>query len=230
MTEEELNIVKYLSSFSALASLHIFFKNDQMQQQNSSFDGTDFESFSLQNIFVHSLFRQRCPLLQRLDLYELKAGATITKLVCSLDDSDPMPPLLGSPALDNYGFTAITKLNLKLSYDYKGWKEMVIEYPLSCCPNLFTFLLDVEFGDAESNLLDTFWWKGTFAPNKKLQRVSLQLHYRTDDLDNYPLEDDVIERFLTSTYFAQLKVTASYVEGGNSEYLELHYFIKNFES
>lgn len=163
------------------------------------------------------------------------------ELNCSNDDSYLMPTQLGSsadPVLVNYGFsfiinngfTLITKLNLKLSYTATIYTEMFIERSLACSANLFTFLLDFEFGNPNNHLLDSVWWQQTFAWNKKLRRISLQLHYRTDDLMNYPCEDEVIERFLLSAYFAQLNVTVSCEEGGNSEYLELHYFIKNCEN
>ena len=300
LTEDELNIVNHLSSFSALTSLYISFNTDQRKERDFNtpeynlgttgwntiehneieekysevgecrrlISGSDAMKIDLEDRFIQILFHQSCPLLQQLYVYGIKIRSKIMNITFGfyfpsllyihmnkinlflaiqiLDrcnrlrsfsselyhNDEPISSEIATtfmqngPGLNNKSLTAMTKLDLKLSDCMDVWRNKFLKCLLSCCANLCTFLIDVQYASYEIIFFDANWWTKVLASNKKLQRISLQLHYETRDcVTDYSKE--VIRSFRSSNFFTQLKVNVTCDEDGDFPYLEYHFSIKN---
>ncbi|CAF3221049.1 unnamed protein product [Rotaria sp. Silwood2] len=104
---------------------------------------------------------------------------------------------------------AMTALNLKWSsYDDFNWWENFLKHLLSCCLNLFRLFLDTVCVEGR-NLLDVDWWTDILLSNKKLEHISLTLHWSTRNYES-DYDKQVARKFQSSIYFNQLKANVTH--------------------
>ncbi|CAF3557341.1 unnamed protein product [Rotaria sp. Silwood1] len=109
---------------------------------------------------------------------------------------------------NNMRLTAMIKVDLKINYPFESEKDKYLEKLLPCCPNLHTFFTYVNCDWNQQTLLDANWWTHVLTSNKKLQRMSLQLHWSTRDYDS-DQDERTVQNFRSLTYFTQLKANVT---------------------
>jgi hypothetical protein len=145
----------------------------------------------------------------------VQPSSNISPLFCSL-----------IPTQNNMGLTAMKNLNLTGQTFFKDeLGSTFLEHLLPCCPNLRTFILCYYYDDLGGKPLDPNWWPCLLASNNILKRISISL---CGSANKDGLNDEVIQGFQSSTYFAKLKAKFKpYVEKEFLRFIRYSYYIEN---